>query len=67
MDKNTIIVIAMVVLFLFAAVQTVQLTSIKKQLAEGDVSLGTGSVGASTSSASSSNSLDSLPTMVGGC
>ena len=74
MDKNTMIVIAMVVLFLFAAVQSVQLTMIKKDLAASGLKAGSGSLGISTTSSSSSgstssasSSLDQLPGMVGGC
>lgn len=77
MDKNTVMVIAMVVLFLFAAVQSVQLTSLKKQLAESDFTTGSGSSGITTaasgssssgsSSSSTASSLDELPGMVGGC
>ncbi len=69
-------VIAMVVLFLFAAVQSVQLTMIKKDLAESGLKVSSGSSGLTTTStstgssgstSSSSSSLDSLPGMVGGC
>lgn len=73
MDKNTIVVIALVVLFLVASVQAVQLTSIKKQLAETGFTTASGSSELSTSTSSSSSgsvktsSLDELPGMVGGC
>ena len=76
MDKNTMMVIAMVVLFLFAAVQSVQLTMIKKDLAENGLKVSSGSAGltttstgstSSSSASSSSTSLDNLPGMVGGC
>lgn len=69
-------VIAMVVLFLFAAVQSVQLTMIKKDLAESGLKLSSGSSALTTTSSSSSSSsgvsssstsLDNLPGMVGGC
>ena len=56
MDKNTVMVIAMVVLFLFAAVQSVQLTSLKKQLAESDFTTGSGSSGITTAASGSSSS-----------
>ena len=76
MEKNTMMVIAMVVLFLFAAVQSVQLTMIKNDLASAGLKVGSGSTGLSTTStgstssssaSSSSTSLDNLPGMVGGC
>ncbi|MEK6868187.1 MAG: hypothetical protein AABX98_05190, partial [Nanoarchaeota archaeon] len=56
MDKNTVMVIAMVVLFLFAAVQSVQLTSLKKQLVESDFTTGSGSSGITTAASGSSSS-----------
>ncbi len=73
MEKNTVMVIVMVVLFLFAAVQAVQLTMIKKDLSESGLKVGSGGLGISTTSSSSggasssSTSLDQLPGMVGGC
>lgn len=69
MNKNTIMVIAMVVLFLFAAAQAVELTSIKKQVAENDFSsVGSATVGSSSSGLSTkTTALDELPGMVGGC
>ncbi len=75
MDKNTVMVLAMVVLFLFAAVQAVQLTSLKEQLTENELGVNSGSVGITTRSSGSSSSssvatgssLDDLPGMVGGC
>ncbi|PIN77273.1 hypothetical protein COV16_06945 [Candidatus Woesearchaeota archaeon CG10_big_fil_rev_8_21_14_0_10_34_8] len=71
LDKNTILVIALVVLFLFAGVQAIQLSVIKNQIAEGGFTTGGSSLGTSVSSGSStasgSSSLDSLPSMVGGC
>ncbi len=72
MEKNTIIMVALAVLFVFATVQAVQLTSIKNQLVETGVTVSSGSSGLSVSnsdsdSVSTSSSLDSLPSMVGGC
>ncbi len=69
MDKNTVMVIVLVVLFLFAGAQAVQLTVIKNQIAESGLTTGVASIGTSVSSgsSSSSSSLDSLPSMVGGC
>jgi hypothetical protein len=73
MEKNTIIVIALAVLFVFATVQAVQLTSIKNQLTDTGATVSSGSSGLSVSSSSSdsdsvsTSSLDSLPSMVGGC
>lgn len=67
-------VIVMVVLFLFAAVQAVQLTMIKSDLAVSGLKAGSTSLATTTSSStsssgasSSSSSLDNLPGMVGGC
>ncbi len=66
LEKNTIIVIALVVLFLFAGVQAVQLSVIKNQIADSGITAAAVKT-ASSGSSGGSSSLDSLPSMVGGC
>ncbi len=72
-DKSTLTLVALALLIVVVVFQAVQINGIKAQIATGAiVSTGstTGSVsGSSTGSAGSSapSSLDSLPSMVGGC
>lgn len=66
MNRNTIIVIVLVVLVLFTAVQAIQLNSLKAQLKEGKVSVGSAPAAAG-SGAGVPSSIENLPSMVGGC
>ncbi len=74
MEKNLIITIALVLLVVVSAAQSLQISSLKNTLTEGGASISGGSSVKSTSSAGGSSgspqlpsSLQNLPGMVGGC
>ena len=65
MDKNLLMVIVLVVMIIFSLFQAIQLTSLKKQIVNGELSVGKApSAAAGTSAATSASN---LPGMVGGC
>ena len=68
MNKNIIFMIILAILVLVAAVQAVQLTTLKSKVEAGALKVG-GSKGATpqTGGTSGGNSINNLPTMVGGC
>ncbi len=74
MGKDTFLAIALGVLVVFSAVQAFQITALKGDLEDGQLSVGTAKK--TTSAASSSTgkstgslpkSIENLPSMVGGC
>ena len=67
MNKNMIIVVALVVLVVVAGAQAFQLSSLKSKLDSGNVNLKTNTASSSVASTNTQSSLDSLPDMVGGC
>lgn len=71
MDKDKILIIALVVMILFASIQAVQLFGIKKDIKEGGLSVSTSTAKVQTSSGSSSSAsvdiLADIPDQVGGC
>ena len=67
MNKNMIIVVALVVLVVVAGAQAFQLSSLKSKLDFGNVNLKTNTASSSVASTNTQSSLDSLPDMVGGC
>jgi hypothetical protein len=72
MDKNVMISIVLGILVLIAAVQAVQLFSLKGSVQTGAVATSTQPVAAASSGAAPSagalpSNLQNLPTMVGGC
>ncbi|MBI4153812.1 hypothetical protein HY501_00595 [Candidatus Woesearchaeota archaeon] len=59
-----VLAVALLLLIVVAGVQAVELTQIKKQLEDEKTTL---SVGGASGAGSLKNSLESLPSMVGGC
>lgn len=62
-----VLAIALALLVIISGVQAIELTKLKNQLKEEGASLSLGSQGAASSSSKLKSSLDSLPSMVGGC
>jgi len=70
MDKNVVIAIVLGALVLIAAVQAVQLFSIKNKLATGQMQTATSGANVQSSAGSGASlpsNLQNLPSMVGGC
>ena len=69
MNKNLVIVVALVILVVVAGLQAWQLTSLKSQLSDSSATLKTGSASSNVASTQSKaqSGLDNLPDMVGGC
>ncbi|MBS3174428.1 hypothetical protein J4440_00945 [Candidatus Woesearchaeota archaeon] len=69
MNRNIIIVVALVVLVVIAGLQAFQLSGLKSELDSGEVKLksASSSAGIASQGSGSPSSLDSLPQMVGGC
>lgn len=68
MNKNVVIAIVLGALVLIAAVQAVQLFTLKNKLAGGQISVGTPTQsGATGGSPQLPSSLANLPSQVGGC
>ncbi len=76
MEKDTILVVVVAVLVVFAAVQAVQLTLLREKIGSGQFSLGSSALGVNAaagpsssagSSSSAAASLDQLSGQVGGC
>ena len=73
MDKNVVIAIVLGALVVIAAVQAVQLFSLKDKLAGGGISTSTAAVSTQSSGGGGGGSpklpsnLENLPGMVGGC
>jgi len=67
MNKNIVIAIVLGALVLIAAVQAVQLFTLKNKLAGGQISVGTPTQSGATGSPQLPSSLAKLPSQVGGC
>ena len=67
MDKNIIIAIVLAALVLVAAVQAVQLFSLRSKISSGQVAVQSSMGGAGASTPSLPSGLENLPSMVGGC
>ncbi|MBI2133849.1 hypothetical protein HYU11_04160 [Candidatus Woesearchaeota archaeon] len=66
MNKNLIMIIVLGFLLIASAVQAYQLTSLKAKIEEGSIKIG-GSAATNTGTGQSTNNINELPTMVGGC
>ena len=69
MDKNVVIAIVLGALVLIAAVQAIQLFTLKSKIASGSVSVGGApqASGGGGSAPQLPSNLNNLPNMVGGC
>lgn len=70
MDKDKILMVALVFMVLIASVQAIQLFGIKQDIKESGFSVSTSTTGAKTSSGIISTAIDiqaEIPDQVGGC